>query len=114
MITSEMVRELRERTGAGMMDCKKMLTEANGDMERAIELLREKGIASAAKKAGRIASEGLVESYIHGEGRIGVLVEINSETDFVAKNDEFKTFVKCISQQLLLNMFLRMKFLKQK
>ena len=100
MITSEMVRELRERTGAGMMDCKKMLTEANGDMERAIELLREKGIASAAKKAGRIASEGLVESYIHGEGRIGVLVEINSETDFVAKNDEFKTFVKDVAMHI--------------
>jgi len=100
MITSEMVRELRERTGAGMMDCKKMLTEANGDMERAIELLREKGIASAAKKAGRIAAEGLVESYIHGEGRIGVLVEINSETDFVAKNDEFKTFVKDVAMHI--------------
>jgi len=100
MITSEMVRELRERTGAGMMDCKKMLTEANGDMERAIELLREKGIASAAKKAGRIASEGLVESYIHGEGRIGVLVEINSETDFVAKNDEFQTFVKDVAMHI--------------
>ena len=100
MITSEMVRELRERTGAGMMDCKKMLTEANGDMERAIELLREKGIASAAKKAGRIASEGLVESYIHGEGRIGVLVEVNSETDFVAKNDEFKSFVKDVAMHI--------------
>ncbi|HHT63907.1 MAG TPA: translation elongation factor Ts, partial [Clostridia bacterium] len=76
MITAAMVKELRERTGAGMMDCKKALTETEGDMEKAIELLREKGLAAAAKKAGRIAAEGLVEAYIHGGGRIGVLVEV--------------------------------------
>lgn len=98
-ITAAMVKELREKTGAGMMDCKKALTEANGDMEKAIEVLREKGLAKAAKKSGRIAAEGLVESYIHG-GRIGVLVEVNSETDFVAKNDEFKQFVKDVAMQI--------------
>ncbi|NLY47099.1 MAG: translation elongation factor Ts [Tissierella sp.] len=92
-ISASLVKELRERSGAGMMDCKKALVETNGDVEKAIDLLREKGLASAAKKAGRIASEGLVESYIHG-GRIGVIIEVNSETDFVAKNDEFKQFVK--------------------
>jgi elongation factor Ts len=100
MITAEMVKQLRERTGAGMMDCKKALTETNGDMEKAIELLREKGIAAAAKKAGRIAAEGLVDSYIHGDGRIGVLVEVNIETDFAAKNEEFKMFVKDIAMQV--------------
>lgn len=100
MITAEMVRQLRERTGAGMMDCKKALTETNGDAEKAVEWLREKGIANAAKKAGRIAAEGLVESYIHGGGRIGVLVEVNIETDFAAKNEEFKTFVKDIAMQI--------------
>ncbi|WHH58967.1 translation elongation factor Ts [Petroclostridium sp. X23] len=100
MITAEQVKELRERTGAGMMDCKKVLTEAKGDMEKAIELLREKGLAAAAKKAGRIAAEGLVEAYIHGNGRIGVLVEVNSETDFVAKNEEFKEFVKDVAMQI--------------
>lgn len=100
MITAEMVRQLRERTGAGMMDCKKALTETNGDEEKAIELLRERGIAKAAKKAGRVAAEGLVESYIHGGGRIGVLVEVNIETDFAAKNDEFKTFVKDVAMQI--------------
>ena len=92
-ISASLVKELRERSGAGMMDCKKALVETNGDVEKAIDLLREKGLASAAKKAGRIASEGLVESYIHG-GRIGVIIEVNSETDFVAKNEEFKQFVK--------------------
>lgn len=100
MITASMVKELRERTGAGMMDCKKALTEVNGDMEKAIELLREKGLAAAAKKAGRIAAEGIVDSYIHGDGRIGVLVEVNCETDFVAKTDEFKTFVKDMAMQI--------------
>jgi len=100
MITAEKVKELRERTGCGMMDCKKALTEANGDMEKAIEILREKGLAAAAKKAGRIAAEGLVEAYIHGNGRIGVLVEVNSETDFVAKNEAFKEFVKDIAMQI--------------
>lgn len=92
-ISASLVKELRERSGAGMMDCKKALVETDGDIEKAIDLLREKGLASAAKKSGRIASEGLVESYIHG-GRIGVIIEVNSETDFVAKNDEFKQFVK--------------------
>lgn len=100
MITAEMVKELRERTGAGMMDCKKALTETDGNMEKAIEFLREKGLAAAAKKSGRIAAEGLVESYIHGDGRIGVLVEVNIETDFAAKNEEFKAFVKDIALQI--------------
>jgi len=100
MITAEMVRQLRERTGAGMMDCKKALTETNGDTDKAIEFLREKGLAAAAKKAGRVAAEGLVESYIHGNGRIGVLVEVNIETDFAAKNEDFKAFVKDIAMQI--------------
>ncbi|TDY50505.1 elongation factor Ts [Alicyclobacillus sacchari] len=99
-ITAAMVKELREKTGAGMMDCKKALTEADGNMERAMEVLRERGLASAAKKAGRVAAEGLVESYIHGGGRIGVLVEVNCETDFVAKNDDFRTFVKDIAMHI--------------
>ncbi|GAE87489.1 translation elongation factor Ts [Acetivibrio straminisolvens] len=100
MITAEMVKELRERTGAGMMDCKKALADANGNMEKAIELLREKGLAAAAKKAGRIAAEGLVDAYIHGDGRIGVLVEVNIETDFAAKNEDFKAFVKDIAMHI--------------
>lgn len=100
MITAAQVKELRERTGAGMMDCKKALQETNGDMEKAIEILREKGLATAAKKAGRIAAEGIVESYIHGGGRIGVLVEVNCETDFVAKTPEFRFFVKDIAMQI--------------
>jgi elongation factor Ts len=100
MITAEMVKQLRERTGAGMMDCKKALTEANGNEEKAIEILREKGLASAAKKAGRIAAEGLVDAYIHGDGRIGVLVEVNIETDFAAKNEDFKAFVKDVALQI--------------
>src|SRR5690554_6469580 len=95
-VTAGMVKELREKTGAGMMDCKKTLIEAGGDIEKAIEILREKGLAKAAKKSSRIAAEGIVESYIHG-GRIGVLVEINSETDFVAKNADFKAFAKDIA-----------------
>lgn len=95
-----MVKQLRERSGAGMMDCKKVLTETNGDMERAVELLREKGLAAAAKKAARIAAEGVVESYIHGGGRIGVLVEVNCETDFVAQNEDFKGLVKDICMQI--------------
>ena len=98
--TAQDVKNLRERTGAGMMDCKKALTEANGDTEKAIDLLREKGLAAAAKKAGRIAAEGLVESYIHGGGRIGVLVEINCETDFVAKTPEYKEFCRDIAMQI--------------
>lgn len=100
MVTAEMVKELRERTGAGMMECKKALTEANGDMEKAIEILRERGLAAAAKKAGRIAVEGVVDAYIHGDGRIGVLVEINTETDFAAKNEDFRTFVKDIAMHI--------------
>ena len=94
-----MVKELREMTGAGMMDCKKALTEMNGDIEKAREFLREKGLAGAEKKAGRIAAEGIVESYIHN-GRIGVLIEVNSETDFVAKNEEFKAFVRDMAMQV--------------
>ncbi|ABP67936.1 translation elongation factor Ts [Caldicellulosiruptor saccharolyticus DSM 8903] len=100
MISAEMVKELRERTGAGMMDCKKALEDANGDMEKAIELLRERGLAKAAKRASRVAAEGIVESYIHGNGRIGVLVEINCETDFVARNEEFRQFAKDIAMQI--------------
>ena len=100
MITAEMVKQLRERTGAGMMDCKKALTDADGNTEKAIEILREKGLAAAAKKAGRIAAEGLVGSYIHDNGRIGVLVEVNIETDFAAANEEFKVFVKDIAMQI--------------
>lgn len=98
-ISASLVKELRERSGAGMLDCKNALVETNGDIEKAIDFLREKGLASAAKKSGRIASEGLVDSYIHG-GRIGVLVEVNSETDFVAKTDEFKSFVRDIAMQV--------------
>jgi elongation factor Ts len=100
MITAEMVKQLRERTGSGMMDCKKALTETDGNVEKAIEYLREKGLAAAAKKAGRIAAEGLVESYIHGNGRIGVLVEVNIETDFAAANEDFKQLVKDIAMQI--------------
>lgn len=98
-ITAEQVKELRDRTGAGIMDCKKMLVEADGNMEKAIELLREKGMAKAAKKAGRVASEGLVEAYIHN-GKYGALVEVNSETDFVSNNEDFKTFVKDIAMHI--------------
>lgn len=98
-ITAEQVKELRDRTGAGIMDCKKMLVEANGNMDRAIELLREKGMAKAAKKAGRIAAEGLVEAYIHN-GKYGALVEVNSETDFVSNNEDFKTFVKDVAMHI--------------
>lgn len=100
MVDASTVKELRERTGAGMMDCKKVLVETNGDIEKAIEVLREKGLAAAAKKAGRIASEGIVEAYIHGGGRIGVLIEVNSETDFVAKNADFKAFVRDMAMQV--------------
>jgi elongation factor Ts len=100
MVTAEMVKELRERTGAGIVDCKKALTEKNGDVEKAIEFLREKGLAAAAKKSGRIAAEGVCESYIHGGGRIGVLIELNCETDFVAKTDAFKALAKDICMQI--------------
>ncbi|MGI5918384.1 MAG: translation elongation factor Ts [Christensenellales bacterium] len=100
MISASDVKLLREKTGAGMMDCKNALTEANGDMEKAIKILREKGLASAAKKAGRIAAEGVVDSYIHMGGKIGVLVEVNCETDFVAKTPVFKQLVKDIAMQI--------------
>jgi elongation factor Ts len=93
MFTSSDVMALREKTGVGMMDCKKALTESNGDIDKAIEILREKGMASAAKKAGRIAAEGIVDSYIHMGGKVGVLVEINCETDFVARGEQFKNLV---------------------
>jgi len=98
-ITAAMVKELREATQAGMMDCKKALVETDGNMEQAIDFLREKGLATAAKKAGRVASEGIVTSYIHG-ARIGVIVEVNSETDFVAKNEDFKAFAKDVAMQV--------------
>jgi elongation factor Ts len=100
MVTPEQVKGLRERTGAGIMDCKKALIETNGDLEKAVVILREKGLAKAAKKMGRTASEGIIDSYIHGNGRIGVLVEVNCETDFVAKNEEFKNLVKDIAMQI--------------
>lgn len=100
MISASDVKLLREKTGAGMMDCKNALTEANGDMEKAIKILRGKGLASAAKKAGRIAAEGVVDSYIHMGGKIGVLVEVNCETDFVAKTPVFKQLVKDIAMQI--------------
>jgi len=99
-ISANLVKELRERTGAGMMDCKRALAECNGDVDKAADYLREKGLAAAAKKAGRIAAEGLVESYIHGAGRIGVLVEVNCETDFVAKTEDFKSFVRDVAMQI--------------
>ncbi|MCS1351303.1 translation elongation factor Ts [Mechercharimyces sp. CAU 1602] len=99
-ISAALVKELREKTGAGMMDCKKILEKAEGNMDKAIEMLREKGLASADKKADRIAAEGVVESYIHGGGRIGVLIEINCETDFVAKTDGFKAFVRELAMQV--------------
>ncbi|MGI6435413.1 MAG: translation elongation factor Ts [Syntrophomonadaceae bacterium] len=99
-ITAAMVKELRERTGAGMMDCKNALVQCQGDLEKAIDELRAKGLARAAKKAGRVASEGLVISYIHGGGRIGVLVEVNCETDFVAKTPEYKQLTYDIAMQI--------------
>lgn len=94
------VKTLRERTGAGMLDCKKALEEANGDLTKAAELLREKGLSAAAKKGDRIATEGVVESYIHGGGRIGVLVEINCETDFVGKTEQFRAFARDIAMHI--------------
>ena len=99
-ISASMIKELRERTSAGLNDCKKALTETNGDMEKAADYLREKGLAASAKKAGRIASEGIVEAYIHGGGRIGVLGEVNCETDFVARNDVFRGFVKDVAMHI--------------
>ena len=98
-ITAAMVKELREMTGAGMMDCKKALTEADGNMEKAVEILREKGLAASAKKAGRIASEGMVEVYLSEDNKIGAIVEVNSETDFVAKNQVFRDYVAAVAKQ---------------
>ena len=98
MITADLVKQLREKTGAGMMDCKKVLTETDGDMEKAAELLRERGIAKAAKKSGRIAAEGLVATYISDDKKVGSIVEVNAETDFVAKNAEFVNFVNDVAE----------------
>jgi len=99
-ISIELVKDLRQRTGAGVTDCKAALTEAQGNMEAAIDYLRRKGLATAAKKAGRIATDGLVSSYIHAGGKMGVLVEVNCETDFVAKTEDFQTFVKNIAMHI--------------
>ena len=102
MITASQVKDLREKTGAGMMDCKKVLTETDGDMEKAIELLRERGIAKAAKKSDRIAAEGLVTAFVTDDGKIGEVAEVNAETDFVAKNEEFRTFAADVAKQVAL------------
>ena len=98
-ITAAMVKELREMTGVGMMDCKKALAETDGDMEKAVEILREKGLAASAKKAGRIASEGMVEIYLSDDNKVGAIVEVNSETDFVAKNQVFRDYVAAVAKQ---------------
>jgi len=100
MITASQVKDLREKTGAGMMDCKKVLTETNGDEEKAIELLRERGLSKAAKKSGRIAAEGLAAAYVSDDKKVGVALEVNAETDFVAKNEEFKAFVADVAKQV--------------
>ncbi|MBZ4660061.1 MAG: tsf [Desulfacinum sp.] len=99
-ITAAMVRELREKTNAGMMDCKKALQETGGDMEKAVDLLRKKGLATAMKRAGKEASEGAVQAYIHAGGKIGVLVEVNCETDFAARSEDFQAFVKDVAMQI--------------
>ncbi len=99
-ISAKMVMQLREKTGAGIMDCKGALTECNGDMEKAIDFLRKKGLATAAKRANRAMTEGIVASYIHMDSKLGVLVEVNCETDFVAKNDDFKAFAKNIAMHI--------------
>ncbi|HIJ78191.1 MAG: translation elongation factor Ts [Desulfobulbaceae bacterium] len=99
-ITSQMVKELRDKTNAGMMDCKKALTETNGDMEKAIDLLRQKGLAVAQKRAGRATSEGVIETYIHAGGKLGAMVEVNCETDFVAKNSDFIEFAKNVAMHV--------------
>ncbi|MBW1769883.1 MAG: translation elongation factor Ts, partial [Deltaproteobacteria bacterium] len=99
-INAQMIKELRSRTHAGVMDCKEALQEASGDTEKAVDFLRKKGLATALKRAGRETSEGLIHSYIHTGGKIGVLVEVNCETDFVAKNDEFSTFVKNLAMHI--------------
>jgi elongation factor Ts len=100
VISADKVKELRERTGAGFMDCKNALVEADGDLDRAVGLLRERGLAAAAKKAGRDAREGLISSYIHTGGRVGVLIEVNCETDFVARTDEFQKLVRDLAVQV--------------
>ena len=99
-ISAELVKTLREQTGAGFMDCKRALTEADGDLDKAVAILRERGLAAAAKKAGREAREGLVSSYIHTGGRVGVLIEVNCETDFVARTDEFQKLVRDLAVQV--------------
>ena len=99
-ITSQMVKELRDKTNAGMMDCKKALGETGGDMEKAIDLLRQKGLAVAQKRAGRSTSEGIVQTYIHAGGKLGVMIEVNCETDFVAKTDDFQNFAKDIAMHV--------------
>ncbi len=99
-VTASLVKDLREKTNAGMMDCKKALEETGGNFEKAVDWLRQKGLSAAGKKAGRIATEGLVEAYIHGEGRIGVMVEVNSETDFVARNQQFREFVRNVAMHI--------------
>jgi elongation factor Ts len=99
-ISAEMVKQLREKTGAGMMDCKNALSEVEGDVEKAIELLRKKGLATAQKRAGRALSEGIIQSYIHMTGKLGVMVEVNCETDFVAKNEDFQEFTKNIAMHI--------------
>ncbi len=103
MISASLVKELREKTGAGMMDCKKVLTETDGDLEKAAELLRERGITKAAKKSGRVAAEGLVEAYISDDKKVGAIVEVNAETDFVAKNEDFRNFVMDVAKQVAQN-----------
>ena len=119
MVSASVVKELREKTGAGMMDCKKVLTETDGDIEKAIELLRERGIAKAAKKSDRIAAEGIVTAYISADGKIGSVVEVNSETDFVGKNEDFRNFANDIAQQIVeknpenLEALLAQKFIKE-
>ena len=99
-ITSKMVKELRDKTQAGMMDCKKALEKTDGDMEKAVDLLRQKGLAVAAKRAGRATSEGVIETYIHAGGKLGVMVELGCETDFVAKNDDFRAFARDIAMHI--------------
>jgi elongation factor Ts len=99
-VSANMVKELREKTGAGMMDCKKALAETGGDFQKALDYLRQKGLATAAKRAGRVASEGRIGSYIHAGGKIGVMVEVNCETDFVAKTDDFQAFAKDIAMHI--------------
>ncbi len=99
-ITSKMVKDLRDKTQAGMMDCKKALEKTDGDMEKAVDLLRQKGLAVAAKRAGRATSEGVIETYIHAGGKLGVMVELGCETDFVAKNDDFKEFARDIAMHI--------------